>query len=435
MLLYRILFCLVASVFLILAIIMRKMSLAELKQRLCYDIAPPRKRPSAPNMPTRLWIHGASNGEILGAKALILDILNRSENLEIILTANTKTAIEMIKAWENDRIIARLASLDYHSAVSRFYHAYTPKAVLFIENEVWPVRFHFLRKRQCPIFMISARISEKSAQRWLGLPRFLSAPFRQSIAAVTYLASQDIASEERYCLLGLDPQKTLARINLKSSVKLQKADALELERLQTFFKEDTTFLAVSTHAQEEKIILDAFSKVTQEFPDCKLILAPRHPKRRLEIANILEKETFRFAFRTQQNLTQETNVYIADTLGETQLWYALSRICFVGGSLSQNGGHTPFEPAQFKCAILHGPHISNHEEAYSLLQKNAASVTVLGSDHLAQVVLKKLRSPDMTKQKGENAFATLETLKTTNATHHDLIAKLSKSLDLGDLSA
>ena len=145
--------------------------------------------------------------------------------------------------------------------------------------------------------------------------------------------------------------------------------------MRTVFHRPDTLLAASTHDGEEALILQAFIAARAKNPDLKLILAPRHPRRGDEIAGLIAQTGLSFSRRTQSGEPcVNSTVYLADTLGEMPLWYALAGITFVGGSLVTRGGHTPFEPVQAASAILHGPHVSNFEAAYAALGDASAAL-------------------------------------------------------------
>jgi 3-deoxy-D-manno-octulosonic-acid transferase len=147
------------------------------------------------------------------------------------------------------------------------------------------------------------------------------------------------------------------------------------------------WIASSTHPGEEKVVLAAHRTLLAQFPDLLLLLIPRHPERGDEVAEMVRDAGFSQAQRSKDEaLTPDTQVYLADTLGETGTWYALAPIVFLGGSLEPIGGHNPFEPAQAGAAVITGPHVSNFAETYAPLIANGGAVEVGDGGQLADAV-------------------------------------------------
>ena len=154
------------------------------------------------------------------------------------------------------------------------------------------------------------------------------------------------------------------------------------------FPRAQTLLAASTHAGEEELLLDAFVSARRHQPDLRLILAPRHPRRRDSIEAALAARGIAFATRSRgQTARADTQAYLADTMGEMPLWYAAAGLCLVGGSLENHGGHTPFEPAACGAAILHGPHVSNFAAAYAALDHAGGARQVDDAAQLASALV------------------------------------------------
>ena len=149
-------------------------------------------------------------------------------------------------------------------------------------------------------------------------------------------------------------------IALKAAAALRDAAPLDTTGFPAFADRASTVLAASTHEGEDEAIVQGFAAARATRPDLRLILAPRHPRRGPRIAALLERAGLAHATRSAGEVPgPDSAVYLADTMGEMALWYRLAGITFVGGSLVDAGGHTPFEPAGAGSAILHGPHVGN----------------------------------------------------------------------------
>ncbi|WP_460274195.1 3-deoxy-D-manno-octulosonic acid transferase [Celeribacter sp. ULVN23_4] len=360
---------------------------------------------------TRLWVHGASNGELTAARSLIEEALDRAPELEILVTVNTVSARRMVRKWDLPRLRVQLAPMDLRPVLRRFLDVMQPVALVSLENEIWPNRFTQLKKRGIPVIVAGARMSERTARRWSQMRPIFGGTMRATLNAITRLAAQDTASEQRLLQIGLPVERLLPRMNLKTTVEVQTARADALAPLAAHFPRTKTLLAASTHEGEERLVLEAFDALLKTHPDAHLILAPRHPRRGEAVANELTRAGHSFARRSKGDAPESARIYLADTLGEMALWYALSGICFVGGSLTDQGGHTPFEPAQFNCALLHGPHVSNHFAAYRRLDAVGAALEVGDSAALAEAVARLMSTPDQAAAMAQNAHEGLAPLR------------------------
>ncbi|MCW3780995.1 3-deoxy-D-manno-octulosonic acid transferase [Defluviimonas salinarum] len=321
-----------------------------------------------------VWIHGASNGELASARPVIDTLIARAPGLSILVTANTETGRDLARSWQQTRLHADLAPLDYPGAVRRFLDRWRPAALVVIENELWPERLAACAARGIPVLVIGARMSARSYRNWTRL-RSLTA---RILGAIRYLSAQDSGSEGRFRDLGLVSARFGPVVNLKSATTARNTS----ESLP--FPRETTLLAASTHEGEEAAVLDAFARARLKIPGLRLILAPRHPRRRDAIEALIRASGLAFATRSRgARPDPDTTVYLADTMGEMDLWYRAAGMTFVGGSLVDRGGHTPFEPAAHGSAILHGPHISNSAPAYTALAEAKAAIDVASAAELA----------------------------------------------------
>ncbi len=341
-----------------------------------------------------VWLHAASNGELTSARALIEALAERHP---LLITCNNPTGRDLVESWGLQGVAALLAPLDLRHTVDRFLDCHDPKVLIVIENELWPNRIDGMARRGKPVIIVSARLSASSARNW----HRLGGLARCVLGGITLLSAQDEGSERRFRELGLSDDKIAPRLNLKTTLEPDPPDSHELAALQPLLPRDKTLLAASTHESEDEIVLGGFALALDKDPDLRLILAPRHPKRRAALVQLLSKTKLSYAARsTVPRPAADTQVFLADTLGEMPLWYALAGTVFVGGSLVDRGGHTPFEPAAFSCALLHGPHLDNFQEAYDLLQENDASTLVTTPSDIAKVLCTPL---EQRKQQGKMA--------------------------------
>lgn len=299
-------------------------------------------------VPGAIWLHAASVGELTSAR-LLADALAAAHPL--IVTTNSLTGRALAQRLGH---AACLAPLDVPQAVSRFLARVEPSVLVTVENELWPNRSAMADALGVAQVVVGARISERSAVRWARLPRLIGPMLRR----IDLLSAQDAGSEARLMRLGL-PQAALGtRLNLKLLAPAQvvpPGDEPARSRV---------VLAASTHDGEDALVLDAFVAARAARPDLRLILAPRHPQRGDAVAALIAARGLDFG-RRSQGAGPEAPVLLADTLGEMAQWYAAAGICITCGSFTERGGHTPWEPAGWRCAILHGPDVANHAGDYA----------------------------------------------------------------------
>ncbi len=266
-----------------------------------------------------------------------------------------------------------------------------------VENEIWPNRAAALRARGIPQVVVGARMSARSAARWSGLRRVIG----PVLAGVHALSAQDAATEARLVALGLPPGAVLPRLQLKllgPAQVIPPPDSAD---------RDTTFLAASTHEGEEEMVLDAFVAARQRVPALRLILAPRHPHRADAVAAAVAARGLACARRSAGAQTADP-VLLVDRLGEMSRWYDAAGLCLTGGSLVDHGGHTPWEPAAHRCAILHGPHVSNAAEDYARLD-GAGGAAGVQSGALAGQIAEWAENPATARAVGRRARQVLVT--------------------------
>nr|WP_237422084.1 glycosyltransferase N-terminal domain-containing protein [Frigidibacter albus] len=329
-----------------------------------------------------LWLHGASNGELTSARALLASLIAEAPGLRVLVTANTLTARKMVEGWALPGVTAALAPLDHRLVLRRFLARARPAALVVMENEFWPNRLAACAQAGIPVLVIGARMSARSARRWTRLPSLA----RPLVQAIHLLSAQDAASEAHFRQLGLPADRIGPALNLKAGLA-PDVPAAELRRLAPLFDRSRTLLAASTHAGEEAPVLEAFAQLWRADPARRLILAPRHPRRSDEVAALIAAAGLGFARRSRAELPgPQAPVLLGDTMGDMPLWYALAGVTFVGGSLVDKGGHTPFEPAAQASAILHGPHTGNAAEAYAALQAAGGALLVTDAASLVAAV-------------------------------------------------
>ncbi|MEM9249621.1 MAG: glycosyltransferase N-terminal domain-containing protein [Pseudomonadota bacterium] len=384
MLLYRTLLTLLApgiAVLLAWRVLRGRDTLADLRERLAHgQRTGARPTNNGPLHRPCLWLHAASNGELTAARPMLDALRAAHPTMRCVLTTNTTSGRDLGRSWSLPGTTVVLAPLDTRRVVRRFLQAHRPTALLIVENELWPNRMHLMQQLRHPVVLVGARMSTRSAQRWRRAARVL----RPLLSHVALAVPQDAASAQAIAALGVPAERLTAPVSLKSAVVMAVPDPKRVHALG--FDRDQTLIAASTHAGEEETILAAIAQARKARPALRLILAPRHPPRGPEVARLVRASGLSLAVRSEGAAPGDAAVFLADTLGEMPLWYAAAGICFIGGSLVEKGGHTPYEPAQFSCALLTGPHVENAAAAFAALRSAGAVRIVDDADALAAVL-------------------------------------------------
>lgn len=341
-----------------------------------------------------VWFHAASVGEALSILGLVREMGLRDPHLHFLITSISATSAKLVAERQPPRSLHQYAPLDTPGAVAAFLDHWRPDLAVFVESELWPRLIVETHAQGIPLALVNARLSERSFTRWQRLQGTACALLQRFAVII----AQTAQTEKRLLALGADAGRVHVSGDLKAASDRLPLDLEELDRLQTMIRDRPLWVAASTHAGEEEVVSDAYE-------DGLLILAPRHPERGAEVADILRAHGLTIAQRSKgEAITAETQVYLADTLGEMGLWYALAPVVFLGGSLVPIGGHNPFEPAQFSAAVLHGPHVPSFHETYAQMTQAGAAREVSDARSL-KAALSDLRDPDALKAAQDAAHA------------------------------
>ena len=314
-----------------------------------------------------IWIHGASVGEVLAAAGLIERL--RALNVRILLTSGTVTSAAIVARRFPPDVIHQYIPFDSPRFVSAFLDHWKPGLALFIESDIWPNLILSSAERRIPMVIINGRMSPRSFPRWQKLRGTIST----LLECFDLCLAQSDRDGERFAALGCPNVVTSG--NLKLDVEGPPADVKKLERLREAMQRRLVFLAASTHPGEDEIILDAHRRLAARMPQLLSVIVPRHPNRGGAIARMLTNGGMQVALRSQDELPGiETDIYVADTMGELGLFYRLAPVVFMGGSLVAHGGQNPIEGIKLGAAILHGPHVFNFDDIYDALNQAGGAI-------------------------------------------------------------
>jgi len=376
-----------------------------------------------------LWLHCVSVGETQAARPLVKQILSEFPAYRLVVSTTTKTGQEFArKIFENDAELVFYFPFDWRFSVQRALQKIKPTVVLIMETELWLNFIREANKSSARVFIVNGRLSEKSLQRYLFIPRTMS----RVLHYVDLALMQEAADAKRIAQLGIRASKIKVTGNIKFDQTFDETESETTEEFRRRFgitKAAPLIVAASTHAPEEALIVEAFKEVwknskAENLP--RLLLAPRHPERFMEAAVIAKNSGFDWVLRSEEESGRDraAEVILLDSIGELRSIFPLAEIVFVGGSLIRHGGQNVLEPASERKAIVTGFYTMNFAEIVKeFVAKNAlVQLPELEQDkaaaHLAQVFSDLLRDETRRKSLSDNAFAIVQ--KNRGATERTL---------------
>lgn len=359
----------------------------------------------------RIWIHALSVGEVMSSIALVREMRRRFPDWVIIYSTSTATGAGIARQKLGDTVDHLIIyPLDLFWSVRQVVKSVRPDLFVLIETDLWPNMLGALSRRGTPIILLNGRISESSFSYYKRFSLFFCPIF----SLIDKFAMQSRADEERMLQLGIIPQKIHSIGNLKfdqQGVQIGEKEIKELKRTLHIPLRSKVFIAGSTHAGEEEIILSAYGNLIFTYPDLFLLLAPRNPGRADEVKRLVQSAGFDTYKRTELPALPESNkaqVVVLDTLGELSKLYALATVAFVGGSLAPERGHNVLEVAAHARPALFGPHIEDFKEAATALIKRGGGYIVNNEDELVAALRLILADSSQAQKAGGMAFQVIE---------------------------
>jgi 3-deoxy-D-manno-octulosonic-acid transferase len=357
----------------------------------------------------RIWLHASSVGEIEAVRPIVSGLLEDYPGASFIVTTMTPAGREAALRRIPAAAACRLAPLDHPLTVRRFLAAAAPGLVLITEAELWPNYFIEARRRGARLALINGRLSDRSLKRY----RLMRPLWRAALGCADLLLVQTKLDAGRYRELGAPPERIVVAGNTKFTSC--SADSVPHPGLQRFAAQAQTLIAGSTSAGEEQEIIDAWVRLSAEFPALRLVLAPRHLERLPEVFAVLGEKRLPYTRASELKaggpLSADATILVLDTMGDLRALYRCGTLAFVGGSLfAGRGGQNLGEPAAAGVAVLFGPYHQNQQEMAQALLKRGGGAIVRNSKELAAAAPRLLRDPAAREQMGARAREAYDSL-------------------------
>jgi 3-deoxy-D-manno-octulosonic-acid transferase len=319
-------------------------------------------------------------GEAIVIKGLAEELRMAFPDKRLVISTITATGNRIAQGIAKKRDFVTYLPLDFSFIIRNFVDKINPSMFIVAETEIWPNLISHLYRRNIPIVVVNGRISDRSYKGYTVINFLVQSVFNK----INLFCVQTQTDGKRLVNLGVAEEK----IQITGNMKFDLKDYASLKRDYADYRlklglnhEDKLLVAGSTHAGEEESLLDTYKNLLKDYPNLRLLIAPRHPERTTEIEKIVIKYGFasmrisQLGGSTGQRVNGST-VFILDTVGELMNYYAIGEIVFVGGSLIKKGGHNILEPASLEKPILFGPYMFNFRDIADLFLENKAGILV-----------------------------------------------------------
>lgn len=344
-----------------------------------------------------VWIHCASVGETNTYMPLHLKLVKKLPDTNFVITTNTCTGANTVNRHAAPRTSHCYLPIESSFAIKRFLKAWKPQQCLIMETEIWPLLYRRCHQQNIPLSIMNARLSHRT----LNTSNWIRSQYKKALKNVDKILCKSEAEANNFRSLGADKNKLFIAGNLKFTYIENKTDIPNIDLNKRVY-----CVAASTHNNEEQQLAQCWIKLSTTH---LLVIVPRHPNRSEQIQKQLKQLNINYAVRSlQQAITQQTQVYLADTLGELNQFMNAAEFVFIGGSLIKHGGQNLLEPARLGKAIVCGPHMFNFADETELLLKHRACIQVNNLNELEATFMKLLEQPEICSELGASAKTTLD---------------------------
>lgn len=354
-----------------------------------------------------IWVHAASVGEVVAASPIVRELKKRYPKEMVVVSVVTATGHRMAKKIIPEADGHIFFPFDLPVITDRIVNIVDPKAIILIETELWPNFLRNASRRHIPVMMMNGRISDRSMKRY----SLIKAVTTKMLEQIQKFCMQSQHDANYIIEMGAKPERVAVLGNTKYDQTYAGVSEEEKQALRREFRfegKGPIIVAGSTHGGEEEIILSAFRKVLEKYPEAKLLLAIREITRAPAVRFIVNHEGFSVIRRSQMNTPEDDGksheVVILDTIGELGRLYSLADVVFVGGSLVKVGGHNILEPAAHGKPVIVGPYMFNFKEIFKLLSERGACLMAKDGHDFEEILLDLLDDKEKMKEMGETAL-------------------------------
>ena len=354
-----------------------------------------------------VWVHALSVGEVLSSVPLVTKLKERFKDKRIVFSASTKTGFEIAnKLFKKNVDLIFFFPFDLLFSVKYIAGKIDPAIVIIVESDIWPNFLFEMKKRNVPVILINARLSNRSFK---GYKRF-SFISNKLFLSFAKICTQSIEDAKRFMLLGIPSNMISTTGNIKFDQPYDPVSEEEIEilkqsmNIQPFKK---ILIAGSTHEGEESILIDAFSRIRKDFADTVLIVVPRNPERAKSVLKLCKSAGFSsILMKDFENIDKDEkfDVIIVDVIGILKRLYAIADVAFVGGSLVNLSGHNPLEPAAFSKPVIFGQYMSDFAYISQMLLDSGGAAQVKNTNSLYETIAGILSDSGKARNMGEKAF-------------------------------
>ncbi|MEX0730930.1 MAG: lipid IV(A) 3-deoxy-D-manno-octulosonic acid transferase [Aquisalimonadaceae bacterium] len=354
----------------------------------------------APGAPGCIWIHAVSVGEVQAALPLVKMLKKASAGRSVLVTTTTPTGSDAVRRLLGDSVRHCYLPWDLPGCTARFLDHQQPAAALIVETELWPNLFSACERRGIPLLLINARLSSRSARHYKRLLPLM----RRTLCQSRRILARSPEDARRFLALGASVERVRVTGNMKFDYSVPASLVEAGQALRRSVTGRNVWVAASTHAGEESIVLDVHRQLRRRFPGLLLVLVPRHPERFGSVAELCAARGLPVVNRSSGHYVRpETAVMLGDTMGELPLFYAMADMAFIGGSLVPVGGHNPVEAAAHGVPLVIGPQTFKIPDTLELFLTADAMTQVADGAGLTRALTRLLECADVRHRQGENA--------------------------------
>ena len=383
--LYRLVFLLLTPLLLVV-LLLRSMSQQAYRQRLSERLGLLNKNLK----PHGIVVHAASVGEVIALKPFITQLLSDYSDLPITVTTFTPTGSAQVSKLFGDNVQHCYLPLDNFFSTGLFLQRLKPKAMIFMETELWPNLIAQCKNKQIKLLLVNGRLSDKSMRSYQKLAWLIS----PTIQGFDKILTQSQVNQDNYLAMGARPATCALSGNLKFDISLSSDLVAKQQALaQLITAKRKVWLIASTHSGDEILAVKAFEYIKQQDSSALLIIVPRHPERFEQVTKLAHDAGNHVSKRSEkQPVDLNSHVWVIDSLGELLAVFALADVVTMGGSFSNICGHNPLEPALFQKPVIVGPNMSNFKEILAQLVTAQGIIQLIENDDMPQALANEVLS-------------------------------------------